>query len=371
MRLPVTALLLTACAAHTAPSADRAVPMVTLRAEDLPGLPSRLHADAGLRAAAEELAADATRPDARLTPGAMRLALARAGYPRDAHVLRAHTATAGVPQELLDAVPHDIDVDIGWASRADGSGGATWILAWAPRIGTIDPIPRDLPLDRGVALRVDGLEAPRLLIGAPDGGARELGVLDGTARWIDGLHIPGEYRVEVLEHDRVAFLFSLFVDAPVPAASPLPGPVAPVAPSAVAEDLARRIEDLRARNGLPALAPFDRLLPETRAQALCLASTGEVAHHTARCPGVPAMAERAYFPKARHHEDVVAADTAAEAWERLTDSPGHRLNLLCAACTHLTIGAATEDTVPARTFTVIELLEFPDGEPAPIVRGRR
>lgn len=370
MRLPVL-LLLTGCAARGTPAHDAPVPMVTLRAEDLAGLPPHLHADAGLRAAAEELVAGATRPDARLTPEAMRVALARAGYPRDAHVLRAHTARPGVPQELLDAVPHGADLDIGWASRPDGVGGATWILAWAPRIGTIDPIPRDLPLDRGLPLRVDGLTAPRLLIGAPDGSARELSVLDGTARWIDGLHIPGEYRIEVLERDQVAFLFSLFVDAPVPDAAPLPGPVAAAEPMAVADDLAARIAELRARNGLRPLTAFARLLPETRAQAACLASTGEVAHRTDRCPGVPAMAERSYFPHARHHEDVVAADTAAEAWERLMDSPGHRLNLLCAACTHLTVGAATEPTVPARTFAVIELLEFPDGEPVPIVRGRQ
>jgi uncharacterized protein YkwD len=113
------------------------------------------------------------------------------------------------------------------------------------------------------------------------------------------------------------------------------------------------------------------LEPETIAQAACLASTGEVAHSSARCPGVPAMAERSYYPRARHHEDVVAADNSEESWERLFDSPGHRLNLLCPSCTHLTVGSATEATDPARVFTVIELMEFPEGEPVPIIRGRR
>ena len=345
--------------------------MVELRAEDIGALNANLHPDAGLRAAAEELTAGATRVEARLTPSAMRVALGRSGYPRDARFLRAHSPDGTIPRALLDAIPSQIDVDIGWASRPDATGGATWIVGWAPRIGTLDPLPRDIVLDQGLPLRTDGLKEPRLFIGSPDGRAQELAMTDGTARWLDVFHVPGEYRVEVVDGDRVAYLFSLYVDAGPEAAAPLPGPTERPDANAVAADLAARVNDLRVRTGLAALRSFSRFEPETIAQAACLASTGEVAHSSARCPGVPAMAERSYHPRARHHEDVVAADNSEESWERLFDSPGHRLNLLCASCTHLTVGAATEPTDPARVFTVIELMEFPEGEPVPIIRGRR
>ena len=362
--------LLLACV-HPHPPDSEAPVMVALRAESMAGLNPNLHPDAGLRAAAEELIAGATRVGARLTPGAMRVALGRSGYPRDARFLRAHSPDATIPQALLEAIPDQVGVDIGWASRPDAAGGATWIVGWAPRIGTLDPIPRDIALDQGLPLRTDGLVDPRLFIGSPDGRAQELAMTDGTARWLDVFHVPGEYRVEVVEGDRVAYLFSLFVDAAPLAASPLPGPAERQNASTVAADLAARVNDLRVSTGLAPLRPFARLEPETIAQAACLASTGEVAHSTPRCPGVPAMAERSYHPRARHHEDVVAADTTEESWERLFDSPGHRLNLLCPSCTHLTVGAATEATDPARVFTVIELMEFPEGEPVPIIRGRR
>ena len=336
-----------------------------------PDLVAGLQIDAGLRAAAEELIGAATRADARLTPGAVRLALARAGYPRHAQFLQARSPDGSIPGALLDAIPKKSAVDVGWASRPHPSGGQVWIVGWAHQLGTMDPVPRDVALDRGVPLRVDGLTSPRMFVGSPDGRAQELGITDGVARWLNLFHVPGEYRVEVVEHDRVAFLFSLFVESEPAAPAPLAGAAAPSNPLRVAANLAAHVNDLRAQTGLPPLSPFPLFEQQTRAQANCLASLGVVAHKTPGCPGVPAMAAAEFYPSARHHEDVVAADTAEEAWERLYDSPGHRMNLLCATCTHLTVGAAVETTPPSRVLAVIEVMEFPQGEPAPIIRGRR
>jgi len=363
-------LLLLACV-H-APSAPRERPaVVRLRPEIVAGLPSNLHVDAGLRAAAEELVGDSTRGDARLAPTPVRVALGRAGYPRDAHFLHARTTDSAIPRSLLDAIPASVQVDLGWASKADADGGYAWVVGWAPQAGEMDPVPRDVALDRGFPLRVDGITDPRLFIGTPEGRAQELSLASGEARWVDVFHVPGEYRVEVVDGDRVVFLYSVFVDAPVPAPQALPGPAVAERPELAAADLAARVNGLRASAGLRALAPFPRFETLARVQATCLAVGGEVSHESTRCPGVPAMAEHDYFPRAKHHEDVVAADTTQEAWERLFDSPGHRLNLLCAACTHLVVGSALEPTVPARMFSVIELMAFPEGEPAPIIRGRQ
>ncbi len=362
-------LLLLGCIHAAVPEVE--VPRVALRSVQEGERPAQLQVDRGLRAAAEELIGAATRADARLDPASVRLALARAGYPRDAHFLQAITADGSVPRSLLDAIPTASPADVGWGSRPAPGGGTRWILGWAPRVGSIDPLPRDVALDKGLPLRVDGLDTPRLFIGSPDGRAQEFEILEGVARWMDVFHIPGEYRVEVVDGDRVVFLFSLFVETPVPPAAPLPGPAPAVDPRVVSADLAARVNALRARTGLAPLTPFPRFEPETRAHAACLASIGAVAHSTPRCPGVPAMAERAYFPRADHHEDVVAADSAPDAWDRLYDSPGHRLNLLCAPCRGLTVGSALEGAPPSRVYSVIEVLDFPQGEPVPIIRGRQ
>lgn len=363
-------LWMLACA-HVGPVEPERPAEVRLRPEEMPGLAANLHLDAGLRAAAEELVSDSTREDARLVPSAVRLALGRAGYPRDAHFLHARSADTAIPRSLLDAIPASVPVELGWASRPARDGGYIWVVGWAPTAGTIDPLPRDVTLDRGLPLRVDGIADARLFVGSPDGRAQELSITSGQTRWVDVFHVPGEYRLEVVDGDRVAFLFSVYADASVGPALPLPGAAPSVAPVQQAAELAARVNALRAETGLRALTNFQLFEPITRAQAACLASVGEVGHKSARCPGVPAMAEHDFHPRAKHHEDVVAADTAEEAWERLYDSPGHRMNLLCAACTHMVVGAAAEATVPARVFAVLEVMEFPEGAPAPIVRGRR
>jgi hypothetical protein len=333
--------------------------------DPLPALGAEARVDRGLRAAAEELAAAATRPDARLTPTATRLALARAGYPGDARFVRVVAPGDALPDALLAGLPRGEAVDVGWAWRDQPDGTRFWVLGWARRVVEMDPLARDLPLDGAQSLRVDGVRDPRLLLGRPDGTVDELSIRDGAARWIDRFPFPGEYRVEVVDGDRVALLFSLFVDGPPPPVPSLPGLASPVVPAEAEAEILGRLDELRARAGLAPVARFPAFAPHARAHAACLVQAGVVAHATDRCPGVPALAQRTHHPRAKHHEDVAVADTTAEAWERLVDSPGHRLNLLCDTCTHATVGVALE---PPRAFVVVELLEFPQGTPVEVPR---
>lgn len=325
--------------------------------------------DAGLRAAAEELAAGATRPDARLAPAAVRAALGRAGYPADAHFLLADGGEV-LPPALVEALPTSGTVDLGLAWRDLGEGRRRWVVGYAERRLEMDPLPRDVPLDGGVALRVDGARAPRLWLGHPDGRAEELGIQDGTSRWIDRFHLPGEYRVEVVDGDRVELLFSLYVDVPPPAPAPLPGPAPLPDPVEAAEALLARVAALRTRTGAGPVQTFAPYAGVARAHALCLAAVARVAHADPSCPGVPAMAAAGFWPRARHYEDVAAGDTVAELWERMLDSPAHRANLLCPPCTHVAIGTAVDGQAPPRLWAVVNLLEFPEGEPMPIERPR-
>ncbi len=365
--LLLAALPLVAPTPVAAAPARKAAPVakVSLRPGDpLPALGPEARVDRGLRAAAEELAAGATTPDARLTPTATRLALARAGYPGDAHFLAARDAGDAPPAALLAALPRGEPVDVGWAMRDDGAGGRLWVVGWAARRITLDPVPRDLAPGDGVGLRVDGAAHPRLLLGRPDGSVDELAVTDGVARWAR-FDAVGEHRVEVVDGDRVELLFSLFVGGPPPPPAPLPGPVAASDLGADVPLLYDALDRFRAAAGLPALARFSAFEPHAAAHASCLAAAGVVAHATPSCPGVPVLARGTHFPRAKHTENVAAGDTAEEAWERVLASPGHRRNLLCTACTHVAIGGTLEPGSP-RLYLVWELLEFPEGPPQPI-----
>lgn len=378
MRLPaalrslavlVAALLCCIPAGEAAPRRRAAAaPIAEVRyrpADPLPVLGPDARIDAGLRAAAEELAASATRPDARLTPTATRLALGRAGYPGDARFVRA-IAGAEPPAALLDSLPRGEPIDVGWAWRELPDGSRWWVVGWAPRRAKVDPIRRDLPLDGAFPLRVDGVVEPRLFVGEPEGGVREVSLTPGVSRWLDVFHVPGEYRLEVLAGDRVELLFSVYVDSPVPAAAPLPGPALVPDAQAAEVELGARLRELRARTGAAPLQPFEGFVPLARAHAACVASLGVAQHASTSCPGVRELAVRTFHPRARHYEDVAAADTVDEAWERLLDSPAHRATLACPTCTHVSVGAAVEPASPPRVFVVWELLEFPEGEPVPI-----
>jgi hypothetical protein len=359
----LVALVLSACAApRLGGGADARPTMVAYRPGDpLPALGPDAHVDLGLRAAAEELAAGATRPDARLTPGAIRVALARAGYPGDVRFIRVVSGPE-LPPDLLADVPRGVPVDLGWAWRDLPDGRRWWVLGWAPRRAAMDPVPRDVPLDGAITLRVDGVPSPRLLLSAPDGRVSEVSLSSGLARRVERFSVPGEHRVEVLAGDRVALLFSLFVDGGPPAAAALPGPAHPETREAAEAHVTSALAAARARAGLPALHPFADFVPHARAHASCLASAGLVAHDTDSCPGVPALARQTHYPMARHSENVAAGDTAAEAFERIEASPGHLANLLCQDCTHAAVGSNVQD---GRVFATIELLAFPHGPPMP------
>ncbi len=351
------------CARHAPGSATAEAPsthQIRLRpADPLPVLGPDARIDRGLRAAAEELASSATTPEARLTPDAIRLALGRAGYPGDARFLRVVGGEA-LPDALLAALPRGEPIDVGWAWRDLPDGHRWWVIGWAPRRYTLDPVARDLPLDGALALRVDGLHDGRLLVAAPDGRVEELGIEDGRARWVDRFHMPGEHRVEVIDGDRVALLFSVYVEEPPAAPGALPSRSQPESGAEAEAWLAERVNTTRLRAGLAPLRTFAGFEPHARAHSTCLLRAGVVAHATSTCPGVTTLARATHFPAAKHHEDVAAGDTVAELWSRIEASPGHLQNVLCASCTHLSVGVVSE---PTRLFATLELLEFPAGEP--------
>jgi hypothetical protein len=321
--------------------------------------------DRGLTAAAEALAGAATSPDARLTTTAVRGALALGHYPGAARFVRA-VGGKELPAALLDEIPRDAPVDVGWAWRDFADGRRWWVLGWSPRRVQPDPVPSRVEPGQGVGVRVDGARNARLFVVAPSGRWRALQLTPGETRWVAGLDEPGEHRFEVVDGDRVELLFGVFVGEAAPPLAPLPTAVPFVNPLEATEALYAAANDLRRTNGLAPLSRFATFEPLVQEQAACLSLQGRVEHDSEACPGVPGRASQGYFPRGHYYENLAAADSAAEAWEALLASPGHLANLLCADCTHLSIGAATEPAPVPRLFVVWEVMRFPAGEPLPI-----
>lgn len=375
-------------ACHRAPPVDgvREVPEVRYRwgepateaGRQLLAVVPQARWDPGLVAAARELAAAMSSPEARLAPRAQVAATARAGFPGDARftVIRNE---GEFPYELVhdveSVVPRDTTLDVGLASRASGDGNVQWILGFAEHHGELDPMPRDLGLDAVLPVHVDVPDPAELVlvVAAPDGQARSYPLANRVTRQVDVFHLPGGYRLEVVDvgRARVDFVFEVFVEDGPPPLPPLPGRPDPPDPMAATEALYEALAERRAGAGLPPLARFPAFEPLAREHAAFMAAAGDVSHVLPDLTdGVAARARKAFHPGAEHHEALAAATTAEDALDLVWLSPGHRLVLLCASCTHVAIGTALEPATgrPPRLFVTWELVAFPEGTPRAIER---
>ena len=345
--------------------------------------------DRGLAEATSALASVAIDPGARITPHASAAALAAAGYPGNVRFVRDYNGGAW-PAEMVEGLASAAaslaqPVDVALARRTFGDGTVLWIAGIAERPVSLDPLPRDIPLDDVISVRV-GLtdsalgEDLTLFVAPPDGTVQTHPLTDGVGLWLDTFHVPGEYRMEVVTAGettaQVVLLWSNFVEQATPTLSSLPRASGEVPdPAAAALALYDALDTLRYNAGLPKLTRFPTFEGLSRDHARRMASANTVAHTIGGVtPGVAALARIDFHPKALHREDLAAAVSWEEAMDLLTLSPGHLQNLLCTACTHVSIGTALEPyalgEVP-RLFVVWELLEFPNGEPKPIERFDR
>lgn len=336
--------------------------------------------DRGLAAAAEALLSQATDRRAALDPASTQAATAAAGYPGQARFSRALTGGAR-PERLAEEIQGALaggPVDLGLAVRRYGDGSALWVVAWAPRLVDLDPLPRDLPLDGTLALRVDLPEGARgrpvLYLAPPDGPVETLELTSGVSRWLDRFHSPGDYRLGVaLERGDlldVALVFSVFVDGAAPPPIRLKPPSErPADPVAAERWLYGALNALREAHGLKPVSRFELFEPLAREHSALMASQGRVAHVLpGSTEGVAERAAQLAHPRAEHHEAVAAAATAEDALALVRGSPAHLKQVLCEACTAASLGVALEPTLVhlPRLFFSMELLRFPNGEPAPI-----
>lgn len=332
--------------------------------------------DAGLAGAVGELLALSTSRTSLLDPATTALVTARAGFPGVARYARRLNGGA-FPNELLDEVAASAagaPVDLAIGKRSWGDGTTLWILGVAPHRAELDPLPLQIALDDSVSVRVEPVEAAelRLFLAPPDGPVEEIALSSRFTAPLDRFHTPGAYRVEVVARRRgrseLLLLWTVFVEEPPPAPAPLRplSALPPPDPAAAERQLYGDLNALRAAHGLRPVSRFPLFERLAREHSATMAATGVVDHIIAgSTEGVARRAEDFAHPAAVLHEDVAAALSAAQAMDLVQGSPGHLAALLCAACTHASIGVALEPVLdrPPRLFVTWEVMEFPQGEP--------
>ena len=334
--------------------------------------------DLGLARATDLLVAHAREPSSALPPKAQAIALSHAGYPGHAQFGRELNGGA-FPDDLVDqmamlAISRDAPVDVAISKRGYADGATLWIAGIAPRHVLLDPVPRDVELDGALPVQVEALSGDpdmALYVAPPMGAVQAMPIESLVSRWLVDFHVPGEYRIEVVVNDgtrsEVVLLWSEFVDAEVPPLFTLPPAThSDVSPMEAAEELYGVLNTFREDVGMRTLERFEPYERLAREHAAFMAHAGQVGHVLPGITeGVAKRAETRFAPTADHSENVAAALTWQDAHDLAVLSPGHRRNLLCEDCTHVSIGAAMESPqgrVP-RLFVTWELLSFPNGPP--------
>ena len=338
--------------------------------------------DSGLEQACQELSSVLSTPKVQLTPRSIQRATDRAGFPGQAQFSKVLTAGEFPAETIQDlARRHALSsIDIGLARRQYGNGATLWIIGLSEHIAEMDPIPRNLGLDGQLALRVE-LEPEQkgyLYIDAPDQPIEMIEILPSAHRWLDNFHVPGRYRIEVVTEENkqadVALLFSVFVDQEIPPPRPLVEMTESNNPIEAEDWLYKEVNRIRGEHGLHSLQRFPMFEGVAREHSALMASTGIVDHKIRGVSdGVAKKAEKIAHPRAKHYENVAAAQTAADALDMVLDSPGHFKVLLCETCTHISIGAALEPSLNRnpRVFVTWEVLAFPHGQPQLIEKLNR
>ena len=338
--------------------------------------------DSGLEQACQELSSVLSVPKVQLTPKAIQQATDRSGFPGQVQFSKALTGgefPVGMMKDLARKHASN-DVDIALAKRQYGNGATLWIFGISEHIVDMDPIPRDIPLDGQLALRIELRPEQEgfLYIDAPDQPIEMVEILPSAHRWLSNFHVPGRYRIEVVTEEKkqadVALLFSVFVDQAIPNPRPLLERTEVNNPIEAENWLYQEVNKIRSDHGLHPLKRFSIFEGVAREHSALMASTGIVDHKIQGfSEGVSIRAEKIAHPRAKHYENVAAAQTASDALDMVLDSPGHFKVLLCETCTHIAIGAALEPRLSQnpRLFVTWEVLEFPHGQPQLIEKLNR
>ena len=184
--------------------------------------------DRGLQSATDALRSVLVSPISPITIEASRVATDRAGYPGQVRFAKLLNGGA-FPDNLLTELKRDarqFDVDVAIARRDFGDGGTLWLLAWSPRLVSLEPLPRDLSIDSALPFMWSSVRSKKRCSIS----LRPVSQSEPSSCWamrtalLKEFYVPGVHRLEVVTEGpkgaQVALLFSVYVDQEAPGSDP-------------------------------------------------------------------------------------------------------------------------------------------------------
>ncbi len=302
--------------------------------------------------AARLLARDAAAGADPARRPSLRNALARAlAYDPAPMAYTLRTTARDWGDELRRALGPGSATHVGAGVVLGGAGAETVIVVLASRRGVrLDAFPRSVTQGERIALTGQlrsGLCNPRVFVSSPSGEARA--VATTGAVWFRAavpFDEPGRYVIEVLADGPQGPTVAALLPVAAGEAS-FEEPAAPArrgspALAEGAEEVLEAIAALRARRGLPALAPDPTLAAVAREHSQAMVASGVVGHALAGERPLTERLARARVRYRRVFENVAAAPTALEAHGAAEESPAHLENLLEAAARRVGLGLARD-----------------------------
>ncbi|MBX3248132.1 MAG: hypothetical protein KF901_13215 [Myxococcales bacterium] len=227
------------------------------------------------------------------------------------------------------------------------------VVLLSTRALDLEPVPRRHEVGGTLRLRGrvhDGFREPQLAIAPPSGSVerRPLGAGPGFEVSVP-LTARGVYRVEVLAQgargDTVLANFPVYVGEDPPTYVVLAGPgddEGASTPDQVERALLRRINDARARDGLPPVVEHPGLARVARDHSQDMVQGSFIGHTSPTTGDAPDRVRRAGYRSGLILENIGRGYSPGEIHEGLLASPGHRANILNRDVTHVGVGVVAE-----------------------------
>ncbi|MBI5515340.1 MAG: CAP domain-containing protein [Deltaproteobacteria bacterium] len=273
-------------------------------------------------------------------------------------------ARAELDQAFGELVPADRPTHVGVAVGG-APGRPLAVLVLTTRRLTLDPVPRRVRQGERLVLRgrlLEGVRAPALAVTRPDGRAEETPLGDGPDFFGQlPLDARGAWQVELTaESDRGATVvanFPVYVDTDPPATPEDTAAREAEAPESVETALLGMINAARRRAGVSPLEPLAALQACARAHALDMAEHRFVGHVSPTQGTTGQRLERAGLRSGLALENVGRGYTARLLHDGFMASPGHRLNVLHPAVTHVGIGVVREPGVGGGLLVTCDFIQ--------------
>lgn len=286
-----------------------------------------------------------------------------------------HLAVLGVPDVaaleggVADAVRGFLSRQAygAWGAAVVERGGLNVaVVVLSTRALHLEPVARRFDPGGRLALRGrlnDGFRTPQLVLAPPSGDVRRTPLGAGPDFTTDVTLLErGTWRIEILGQgprgDTVLANFPVYVgeDPPRSIALRVDDTDDDVrTPEGLESALLRRVNDARAREGVPPVVSHPGLAEVARAHSRDMVTNHFVGHTSPTTGEAPARVERAGYRSGLVLENIGRGYSAREIHEGLLASPGHRANILNRDVTHVGVGVVSETEGGREAFVATQV----------------